>query len=99
MLMLNKTPAAAMTSPIAFLPCLRANRALVRFRMTSSYQENGFVGLAALRDRQNFCQVVSPIAGQQRDTTTIAMTLAGIARNSTSDAARVSAAGMLLARG
>jgi hypothetical protein len=48
MLMLNKTPAAAMSSVIALLP-EGANRAPVRFRMTSSNQENGFVGLARQR--------------------------------------------------
>ena len=42
MLMLNKTPAAATSSVIALLPA-GANRALVRFRMTSSNRENGFV--------------------------------------------------------
>ena len=46
MLMLNKTPAAITNSNIALLPDT-ANRALVRFRMTSSNKENGFVGLAA----------------------------------------------------
>jgi hypothetical protein len=44
MLILNKTPAAATNSNIARL-LEGANRALVRFRMTSSNQENGFVGL------------------------------------------------------
>src|SRR6476619_1986340 len=41
MLILNKTPAAATNSNIARL-LERANRAPVRFRMTSSNQENGF---------------------------------------------------------
>jgi hypothetical protein len=49
MLMLNKTPAAATSSVIALL-LARANRALVRFRMTSSNRENGFVGLAVVAD-------------------------------------------------
>ena len=49
MLMLNKTPAAATSSVIALLPGW-ANRALVRFRMTSSNRENGFVGLAVVAD-------------------------------------------------
>jgi hypothetical protein len=44
MLILNKTPAAATNSNIARL--LEApNRAPVRFRMTSSNQKKGFVGL------------------------------------------------------
>ena len=38
----------AMSSVIALLP-EGANRAPVRFRMTSSNQENGFVGLARQR--------------------------------------------------
>jgi hypothetical protein len=54
MLMLNKTPAAAMSSVIALLP-EGANRAPVRFRMTSSNQENGFVGLARQRAMGLFC--------------------------------------------
>jgi hypothetical protein len=44
MLMLNKTPAAAMSSIIALLP-EGVIEHWVRFRMTSSNQENGFVGL------------------------------------------------------
>jgi hypothetical protein len=49
MLMLNKTAAAVMSSVMALLP-EGANRALVRFRMTSSNRENGFVGLAVVAD-------------------------------------------------
>ena len=49
MLTLKITPAAATTSVIALLP-EEANRAPVRFRMTSSNQENGFVGLAVVAD-------------------------------------------------
>jgi hypothetical protein len=54
MLMLNKTPAAATNSVIALLP-EGPNRAPVRFRMTSSNQENGFVGLARQRAMGLFC--------------------------------------------
>ena len=49
MLMLNKTHAAVTNSIIALLPH-GANRALVCFRMTSSNQENGFVGQAVVAD-------------------------------------------------
>jgi hypothetical protein len=49
MLILNKTPAAATNSNIA-LVLEGANRALVRFWMTSSNQENGFISLAAVAD-------------------------------------------------
>ena len=49
LLMLNKTPAAATNSVIALLPD-GANRAPVRFRMTSSNPENGFVGPAVAAD-------------------------------------------------
>ncbi|MGB8605419.1 hypothetical protein, partial [Bradyrhizobium sp.] len=41
---------AAATSSVIALLLARANRALVRFRMTSSNQENGFVGLAVVAD-------------------------------------------------
>jgi len=54
MLMLNKTHAAVTNSIIALLPD-GANRALVCFRMTSSNQENGFVGLARQRAMGLFC--------------------------------------------
>jgi len=36
-------------------PSQGANRAVVRFRMTSSNQENGFVGLARQRAMGLFC--------------------------------------------
>ena len=59
MLMLNKTPAAATSSVIALL-LARANRALVRFRMTSSNRENGFVGLAVVDGFVGLAVVADP---------------------------------------